>query len=65
MSSSKNSEENHFDVVVLGAGISGLVCASVLARRKPQRILIIEEYSHVGEIISIGPGTTILLILEV
>ncbi|WFS03322.1 FAD-dependent oxidoreductase [Rhizobium tumorigenes] len=48
MSSSKNSEENHFDVVVLGAGISGLVCASVLARRKPQRILIIEEYSHVG-----------------
>lgn len=37
-----------FDAVVLGAGITGLVSASVLARQGNSRILIIDEYNHIG-----------------
>jgi len=37
-----------FDAVILGAGISGLVSASVLARQGGSRILVIDEYDHVG-----------------
>ncbi|OWV83248.1 NAD(P)-binding protein [Rhizobium sp. R693] len=37
----------HFDAVVLGAGISGLVAASVLAE-KGERTLVIDDYGHVG-----------------
>jgi protoporphyrinogen oxidase len=36
-----------FDVIILGAGISGLVAASILAGRG-NSILIIDEYAHVG-----------------
>ncbi|OWV98638.1 FAD-binding protein [Rhizobium sp. R72] len=37
----------HFDAVVLGAGISGLVAASVLAKQG-ERTLVIDDYEHVG-----------------
>jgi protoporphyrinogen oxidase len=37
-----------FDVIVLGAGISGLVSASVLVKQGYKRILIADEYDHVG-----------------
>jgi protoporphyrinogen oxidase len=37
-----------FDAIVLGAGITGLVSASVLARQGSRRILVIDEYDHVG-----------------
>ncbi|WP_431323535.1 NAD(P)-binding protein [Rhizobium sp. YTU87027] len=37
----------HFDAVVLGAGISGLVAASVLAQQG-KHTLVIDDYGHVG-----------------
>ncbi|WP_259186123.1 FAD-dependent oxidoreductase [Rhizobium sp. BK176] len=37
----------HFDAVVLGAGISGLVAASILSEQG-QRTLVVDDYSHVG-----------------
>ncbi len=37
----------HFDAIVLGAGISGLVAASVLSE-KGERTLVIDDYAHVG-----------------
>lgn len=36
-----------FDVIILGAGISGLVAASILADRG-NRVLIVDDYGHVG-----------------
>lgn len=40
--------EAALDAVVLGAGISGLVAASVLSRQGYRRILVIDEFDHVG-----------------
>ncbi|RDJ03296.1 FAD-dependent oxidoreductase [Rhizobium grahamii] len=37
----------HFDAVVLGAGISGLVAASILSEQG-QRTLVVDDYGHVG-----------------
>jgi protoporphyrinogen oxidase len=37
-----------FDVVVLGAGISGLVSASLLLKQGYRNVLVVEEYAHVG-----------------
>jgi protoporphyrinogen oxidase len=37
-----------FPVIVLGAGISGLVSASVLLKEGYQQILVIDEYAHIG-----------------
>lgn len=36
------------DVIVLGAGVSGLVSASVLAQQGCNRIVIVDEYPHIG-----------------
>src|SRR4051812_41254277 len=36
------------DAIVLGAGISGLVSASVLLGQGAQEIVILDEYDHVG-----------------
>jgi hypothetical protein len=41
------STAQKYDVIILGAGISGLVAASILAGRG-NSILIVDEYSHVG-----------------
>lgn len=41
-------EAERFDAVVLGAGISGLVSASVLLGENARRILIVDEYDHIG-----------------
>ena len=38
----------HYDAVVIGAGISGLVSASVLLQEGAERVLVIDEYSGVG-----------------
>ena len=43
-----DEDASTFDVIVLGAGISGLVSASVLARQGQRRLLIVDEYAHVG-----------------
>lgn len=37
-----------YEVVVLGAGISGLVSASILLEQGYERVLIIDEYDHIG-----------------
>jgi hypothetical protein len=37
-----------FDAIVLGAGISGLVSASVLAGQGCRRVLVADEYDHIG-----------------
>ncbi|ACM30432.1 NAD(P)-binding protein [Agrobacterium rhizogenes] len=42
------TEAERFDAVVLGAGISGLVSASVLLRQGYARVLIVDEYDHIG-----------------
>ena len=36
------------DAVVLGAGISGLVSASVLLEQGCERVIIVDEYPHIG-----------------
>jgi protoporphyrinogen oxidase len=37
-----------FDAIVLGAGISGLVATSIMLQEGCRRILVADEYSHVG-----------------
>jgi protoporphyrinogen oxidase len=37
-----------YDVIILGAGISGLVAASVLLKQGCKRLLIVDEYDHIG-----------------
>jgi hypothetical protein len=39
--------ENH-DVIVLGAGVSGLVSAAILAEQGCQNIRLLDEYNHIG-----------------
>lgn len=39
---------SNFDVVVLGAGISGLVSAAVLADQGVERIVVVDEYPYAG-----------------
>lgn len=39
---------DHYDAIVLGAGISGLVSASVLLVQGAERVLVVDEYPHVG-----------------
>lgn len=38
----------HCDAIVLGAGVSGLVAASVLAQQGCRRIVVVDEYAHLG-----------------
>ena len=43
-----SSAAEAFDVIVLGAGISGLVSASVLQKQGYRRIVVVDEYAHIG-----------------
>src|SRR6266566_2004776 len=43
-----SSTVDDFEVIVLGAGISGLVAASVLLKKGYQNVLVIDEYAHIG-----------------
>lgn len=40
--------EGHFDAIVIGSGIGGLVAAAALARFGPQRVLVLERHYRVG-----------------
>lgn len=42
------SDGTEFDVIVLGAGISGLVSAAVLAEQGHSSILVIDEFDYIG-----------------
>jgi len=44
----ENMAARHCEAIVLGAGVSGLVSASVLAGQGCKRIFIVDEYAHVG-----------------
>ncbi len=44
-----------FDVVVIGAGAAGMMCAATAARRG-RRVLLIEHYREIGEKIRISGG---------
>jgi phytoene dehydrogenase-like protein len=39
---------NARDVLVLGAGISGLVAADVLLKQGAKNVIVVDEYAHVG-----------------
>ncbi|MBX4936536.1 NAD(P)-binding protein [Rhizobium binae] len=41
------SAVQQFDIIVLGAGISGLVAASILSAQG-NRVIVVDEYDHVG-----------------
>lgn len=41
----RNSYENHFDVIIIGSGMSGSQMGAILAKEK-FRVLIVEESSH-------------------
>jgi protoporphyrinogen oxidase len=42
------TDADHFNAIVLGAGISGLVATSILQKEGCQRVLVIDEYDRVG-----------------
>lgn len=44
----QSSDADTYDVIVLGAGISGLVSASILLRNGYRKVLVVEEYAHIG-----------------
>jgi hypothetical protein len=43
-----SSKVDTYDVVVLGAGISGLVSASILSKQGYENVLVVDEYAHIG-----------------
>lgn len=42
------SEAEAYDAIILGAGISGLVAASVLVRQGNRRLAVVDEYENIG-----------------
>jgi len=40
--------DNHFDVIVIGSGMSGLTCASLLAQLERKKVLILERHFTPG-----------------
>lgn len=57
---SEDVSHDDYAVVVLGAGISGLVAASVLLQQGARSILIADEYNHLGGNhidVAVGPYT--------
>ena len=46
--SKKGDLLNAYDVIVLGAGISGLVSSSILLKQGYSNVLVVDEYAHIG-----------------
>lgn len=46
---------SHYNVIIIGAGAAGLMCAIHSAKRHP-RVLVIEHTAHIGEKIRISGG---------
>ncbi len=47
-STSSKGDKEHFDVIIVGAGISGATLAECYARVKKARVLVIEARDHIG-----------------
>jgi protoporphyrinogen oxidase len=43
-----SNDLDSFDAIILGAGISGLVAASILLKDGYRKILVVDEYDHIG-----------------
>jgi hypothetical protein len=50
-----SSDSNHYDVIILGAGASGLMCAFTAAQRG-RRVLVLEKANKVGKKILMSGG---------
>lgn len=55
MTSARNPQRNLHDVIILGAGAAGLMCAAVAGRRG-RRVLLLEQSRHPAEKIRISGG---------
>ena len=43
-----SDKDNKYDVIIIGSGISGLTCASLLASLYHKRILVLEQHGKLG-----------------
>jgi predicted Rossmann fold flavoprotein len=55
MTQARNPPPNSYDVIILGAGAAGLMCAGVAGQRG-RSVLVLEQARHVGEKIRISGG---------
>ena len=55
MTQARNSHSNSYDVVILGAGAAGLMCAAVAGRRG-RNVLLLEQSRQPAEKIRISGG---------
>ncbi len=42
------SENNHYDIIIIGSGIGALTLASIMAKINNKRVLILERHSKIG-----------------
>ncbi len=43
-----NQSNNHYDIIIIGSGISGLTCGSMLTQLDGKRVLILERHATAG-----------------
>ena len=55
MTQSREPSLNFYDVIILGAGAAGLMCAGVAGQRG-RSVLVLEQARHPGEKIRISGG---------
>jgi predicted Rossmann fold flavoprotein len=55
MTQARNSQTNSYDVIILGAGAAGLMCAGIAGQRG-RSVLVIEQSRHPAEKIRISGG---------
>jgi predicted flavoprotein YhiN len=55
MTQARHPQPNLHDVIILGAGAAGLMCASVAGQRG-RSVLVLEQARHPGEKIRISGG---------
>lgn len=48
MAETSSGGETHFDVIVVGSGMGGLTCASLLTQFYGKKVLILESHSKIG-----------------
>jgi phytoene dehydrogenase-like protein len=48
MAETASTRETHFDIIVVGSGMGGLTCASLLTQFYDKKVLILESHSKIG-----------------